>query len=502
MASGSAIAIEIGRRRFRALFALRDRNVLRVKRVIVEDVPAEIDPDDVKALGDWVASLLSDAGFPKARATIALAREHVVLKRLSLPTVDDDELPEMTRLALQRDLPFEAAEAVIDFVPVDRDEQSTTVMAVAAPGEVLEMTRRIVGAAGLGVERIALRAMGSSALIESGDRENADCVLAVDVTGDGVEFCIVEKGAIRFSRAAEMPADEEPEPVAEAVMTETRRTWMSYRIVEGTTDVQHAVVMAARGVAELTAGPIGEMLKTDAAILDGHPQVDSNGEQMDRVWPLAGLLLEPILNRDTIDFAKPRRTVDRAAKLRRRVVITAGLGVVTVLAAWTIGKGKLADLESDLDNLKNSQQSMSADVARYQRDTFTLGHLKRWELVDAGWLDHVLYLNDVLPSADEVVLDSWVGSLSFRGVRYDKKSKEWSTPKSLAIVIDGEARNRPTADKLRERLVQTEWLVASSSGSDAKGGKRLPFGFVYRLHTDEGVPPDDGEGLEVGEDEG
>jgi len=136
MSARSTLAIEIGRRRLRALHAVHQRGVLRVKRILAEPFPKEIDREDVQALGAWVGATLREAKFPRTRAIVAMAREHVGFKRLTLPTTVDDELPEMTRLALRRELPVDAARAVIDFVPVRRDESSTTVLAVAVPSDV------------------------------------------------------------------------------------------------------------------------------------------------------------------------------------------------------------------------------------------------------------------------------------------------------------------------------------------------------------------------------
>ena len=489
MAARNTIAIEIGRRRLRALLASRERGVLRVQRVLVEDIPEGMDAGDAAALGSWLGERLGAAGFGKGRATIAVAREHVGLKRIALPTVDGNELPEMTRLALQRELPFDADQAVIDYVPVERGEASTTVMAVAVPESVLEHSRRTLEAAGLSVERIALRAMGSAALLKSLGTEGGACVLVVDVTGDGVEFCVLEGGVIRFSRAGEVPAGETSSSVAEAVVTETRRTWMSYRIVEGTTEVQRAVVMGDRRVAEQAARPIGEMLKADAVMLDDHPLVEGNGKSLDRVWPLAGLLLEPMLAGETVDFAHPRRAIDRAGRLRRRVLLAAGLIIVALVAGWAVGQRQLRGLEGDLARLRARQAELSADVARYSRDTYTLAHLKEWSSVKVRWLEHLRYVDGIAPPRRELVLDSWVGTLDFKGVRYDKSGRKWSSAKTVKMDLDGEAKDRATADAFRERLVGTEWLTASSSGTDSEGGKRLPFGFAYRLRTGEGVPP-------------
>ncbi len=237
MPARNVIAIDIGRRRLRALLAARGRRNLAVRRVLVEPVPENLNTQDAQAVGAWVGQCLRSAGFPKGKATIAISRERVGLKRITLPTVADDELPQMTRLALGRDLPFDADTAVIDFVTLERDDTSTTVLAVAIPETVLAFEKEIAAAAGLGIERISLRSMGSAALLGSLNAPPGDGALAVDITGEGVEFTVVLDGMIRFARAADLPPLGDDTGTANAVVTETRRTWMSYRIVEDSNDV-------------------------------------------------------------------------------------------------------------------------------------------------------------------------------------------------------------------------------------------------------------------------
>ncbi|UCD76489.1 MAG: pilus assembly protein PilM [Phycisphaerales bacterium] len=495
MASNHAIAIDIGRRRLRAVLASPQRSTIRIRQVLVEDMPEGLDVGDAEALGGWVGECLRSAGFPRGEAIFALAREHVGLKRMMLPSTDDVELPQMTRLALKRELPFDAENAVIDYVPVEHTEAGTTVLAVAVPEEVLERTRRVAAAAGLEIGRISLRAMGSAALLRSLGSDPAETVLAVDITGESVEFCIVSGGIVRFSRAAEASGLTETGAIAESVITETRRTWMSYRIVEETSEVSSAVVIGDRLVSEQTARPIGEMLKVNTEILDSHPLVEAQDNVMDRLWPLAGLLLEPVLELPTIDFAHPRRGPDIAGQKRRRALIAVGAVLVLIVAAWTMGKLHLRGLRTDLEYLRSQRAGLATDDYRYQRDGAKLEHLRQWETARADWTAHLRFLNEILPPANEVVLDSWTGSLSFRGVKYDRAAagNKWSAPKELAILVDGEAKDRATADALREALVRTEWYVTSSSGTDAQGGRRLPFGFKYRLQSVESAPPIEGE---------
>ena len=496
MTPRNGIAIEIGPRHLRALLAAREEGRLHARRAIVREIPADIDLEDADAIGAWIRAELDAAGFPHGRVTVALAREHVGLKRLSLPTVDPNELPEMTRLALQRELTFDADRAVIDYVPVERTATSTVVMAVALPEAVLARTRARLTAAGLDVERIGLRVSGSTALRASLGDDEVGPVLAVDITGDSVEFCVLAGGVIRFSRSAQLAKPDADEPdaaamIAEAIITETRRTWMSYRIAEDSTDVERVVLMGEREICEQAAGPIGEILSATTSIVDRHPLVDAAGERLDGVWPLVGILLEPALGGETIDFAHPRQSVDRAAQLRKYGLMIAGLLMVVVLSVWTMGRRSVTNIEGRITVVSERQKELRPKVERYQRDTFTLAHLKNWSSADVRWLDHVGSLNGIAPPPSEVVLDAWVGTLDFRGVRYEGKSKKWSSPASLSIVVDGEARDRATADAFREALVETEWYTTKSTGADARGGKRLPYGFTYRLTTDRGAPPVD-----------
>jgi len=98
MRSSPTIAIDLGRRRLRAVEAGLAAGSLRVRRVMVEPVPEDLDRDDAAALGLWVGRALGRARFPKAAATFAVSREHVVMKRITLRTKEADELPEMARL--------------------------------------------------------------------------------------------------------------------------------------------------------------------------------------------------------------------------------------------------------------------------------------------------------------------------------------------------------------------------------------------------------------------
>jgi hypothetical protein len=493
MGIGHAMAIDLGRRRFRAL-QCSGGQVIRIKRTFIKDYPAEMKSDDAQALGQWIGQQLKAAGFPKGKAVIAIGREHVGVKRMSLPTTVEDELPDMTRLAMQRELPFDADAAVIDFVPVDRDHISTTVLAVAVPRTMVEFAETVARSAGYGVERISLRTMGAAALLNSMPRDaeaNAHGILGIDITGEGVEFCLVSNGSIRFSRAAEVPQPGDRLAIADAVVTETRRTWMSYRIGDAAPEIQHAIIMGDQRVSAYAAGPLSEMLKIPVAVLHRHPRVESAGsDEFDPIWPLAGLLLESSSTRSAqlIDFAHPRQAPDLSARTRIRRMLAAAAILLIAGLCWTLARSDLNSLQSKVDSLKKQQSDESPAYFKYRRAVYKVEHLRRWQSLTADWLNHAAHLASMAPPADRVVLDSWTGILEAGDVKFDKVSSKWSSAQQVTIVIDGEAKDRQTADAFREALVQTTLYTTNTPGSEAAGGKRLPFGFTYRLRTREGSP--------------
>ena len=492
MGARHAIAIDLGRKRFRALHASAGQSV-RIKRALSLDYPVELAVEDPQALGHWIGQQMKAGGFPRGKAVISIGREHVGVKRMLLPTNLDSELPDMTRLAMQRELPFDADSAVIDFVPVDRGPTSTTVLAVAVPRKMVEFAEAVALAAGYGVERITLRTMGVAVLLNGLPRD-ADAagggMLGIDVTGEGVEFCLLANGAIRFSRAAEVPQPGDRLAIADAVVTETRRTWMSYRIGDDAPEVQGAVVMGDRRVSAYAATPLKEMLKIPVQVLESHPRIETGSQDLDGLWPLAGLLLEPSQGRAAplIDFANPRKAPDLSARTRIRRMLAAAAVLLIAGLAWTLARNDLQSLRDQAATLKKQQLSETPGYARYVRTRYRLDHLRHWESIHADWLKHASHLASMSPPPDRVVFDSWSGTLKPGKIEFNKSNGKWASSQDVTIVLDGEAATRETADAFRESLVQTSIYNANATGAETAGGKRMPFGFTYRLRTRAGSP--------------
>ena len=486
--SAGAVAVELGSARLRAIAAVPARHGIQVVRTLVSNVPADLDRSNDQAVGSWIGESLREAGFRRDKCMVALPREDAVLKRLTHPTSDRHELPDMTRLAMERDLPFSADDAIIDFVILDSNESSTTVLAAALPGETLARTHRIMGAAGLSVKGVSLRACGAAAIADSIGDPDSD-VIAIDlIPGDGIEFTFSRNGTARFSRAARIGESDEDEMVSAAIR-EAQRTWLSRQMDDDQAGIHAGVVLGPDGVVDRVAAKVGSLLKTPMELIDSHPRIDAGKHRLDRHWSLAGLLLAQQTSSDMIDFASPRQAPDPLAGRRKAAgYVVAGL-LLVIFAIWTFGGMSINALQGKAYSLEAHQGRLRPEFLRYTRDNYRLGHLDLWSSAEVDWLAHLGHLDSLRPAPADLVLDEVSGSLQFDGVIRDR-SKEWLAEWGLGLTLNGECRDRATADAFRERLVDNASYTTSSAGNDTGGGNRLPHGFTYRLISDIDNPVD------------
>ncbi|MCA9292151.1 MAG: hypothetical protein KDA25_13545 [Phycisphaerales bacterium] len=494
MAARHAIAIDFGRRGLRAVRVDHQRGHRQVVREIVSTaIPGTLDRDDIEAAGRWLRACLDDADIGRGRATIAISREDLIIKRLTLPTTEAQELPEMTRLAMQRELAFNPDGAVIDFIPLSSDDTKTTVLAGAIPSEILDRIRAIAREAGLSVARISPRALGAAALVSPVPDASSPNQMLVDIAGERIEFVVIIDGLVHFARAGELPCTSDPSEIAAAVVTEARRTWMSFRM--GSEDPVHRVsVMGDLAVVEAALEPLHDVLELPVEAITHHDLIDAGGRDMDGVWPLAGLLLADATGRPTIDFANPTKAPDLAARRRQLVLGVVGLLIVLLAGGFMLAQIRLARLDAAVDAARTRYNAGIPDRIRYKRDVLKLRHLELWQTVRPDWLAHLRRLAELEPDEDRIVLDRWTGTLDFGGVQYSKPrgatEGEWTVPYAMSIVLDGEANDRAMADRFRDVLVNGRRYIAQTTGPDGSAGRRLPFAFKLILTTEDQAPPE------------
>lgn len=513
MAAKTKIAIQLGRRSVQ-LAVLRPGTFGSVTAAAyTRPLPEATDPSDAKAVGAVVASIVEEAGAKGGSAVFALPRSLASTKRFELPSRDPAELPEMVRLAMQRDLPIDSATAEIDFVATGTNERGSRIFAVAVPGSVVRFQREVAAAAGVDLEAISLRCLGTSHLVgrldpeaivrsegdgdarvpESGAptvgdpaAEGPSSLLAVDIGGEDLELSFVGDGLLKFARGVELQAADSSLLLAETISSETRRTWLSYRISQGDEAVAAAVVLGGSDAARLAVPQLAASTGLPSRLLRQHPDVRSAEDGVAGAWPLVGLLLERRRSRSGLDLAHPKRPPDLAKRRRVRLLAQAALVIVAGFGGWTVGRGELAASEDRANELEGDARKALSEFLELKRERLRLGHLEAWRSVQPGWLDHALAVESMLESVGgddgKPLLDTMQGSLDVGTIRYARNGAFEVDPQ-VRIVLEGESADRAAGDALRDLIVADDRYQLRSTGADAAGGKRLPIPFSFQLRT-------------------
>ena len=473
MARNIQLAVDVGHRALRAV-KIRPGRRTTLTATVFETIPDSIATDDAAAIGAALGAAMERAGLGAGPAVFALDRSITSFKRLELPTDDPDELPAMVQIAVERELPIDVGDAVIDFSIIERNAGVFVVEAVAVPKREIERIHAIADAASLKVARIAPRCHGAMRLADP-----VEPTLFLDVTGEGLELGLVEHGFLKWSRGVALDGVDGAPPTADELVPEIRRSWLSYRVSAGEIDSPMLLVLGGEQIAD-SIGRISEAtgLTTQRFIGDRRVQTDVD---MRGVWPLVGLLLPTASDRQ-VDLAAPRQTPDRAARIRQKTLGIAGLALIAAGIGWTFGGSQFEALRSESTDLLGKARAGNDEHLRFKRDVFRAGHLEAWTSVRPDWLEHLLVV--AAPGIDRggTVLDEFGGFLEDEKIAFTPQKKFVVDP-NVRIIVEGESRSRDAAAEVRDVLVADDRYVLRTTGADAEGGRRLPYPFGFSMRT-------------------
>jgi hypothetical protein len=478
------IAIDAGAQWIRGIACDRAAGRITVTKVADERWEDDGVRPDVRAL----------LGLPGAPAIVALPRESVLVGRIELPSDDEAELRSMAHIALLRDYTIEGVECTGDFQRSAVAEQTTAVIAAgAARSRVQEACARV----GAPAVRVSARVLGMLALVRTSDTLASGTTLALDFTPGSLECALVREGELLHSRGAGM-APVPGEQAVSAALVEFRRLMAALRTSIPGLALDRIVIAGERSLVASLAPQVASIAACSATRLDAHPRIafaspDVRERACASCLPLAGLLLEDEHAVEhagnAINLLHPTPQIDVAARARERMLMVVGAVVIAAIAGYTLGIRSWRTLEERHDDLLSKARNAEPVRLRFQRDELRARHIDAYKTVVPDWLAHFDALRRFAPDPSSVVLDSLTVQIDGTDIDYTEGGKMVAKPE-LRFVLDGEAKDRATADALRDTLVKEKGYTIGSSGADARGGRRLPYPFAYTLRTPNLTPPD------------
>ena len=472
----SNIAIDLGQGGVAAIKVRRGASTAVLNSLLVQR-PAEVSFDDPESFGRWLGDHLTASGIGRGAATFVLDRNAVSIRQLDLPSTDPSELVEMVRLALERELPIDTEGAAIDFVPLDTQENSTRVQAVAVPRVELDRIASIASAAGVTVRSVTLRCLGAANIVTQ-SRVFDEGVLIVDVSHDRLEVALSYRGELVFSRGIGLNQDGAGAASLEQLTVEVRRSWLSYRVSGGEVESPVVVVIGGENPDHLVE-ELAEATGLEAIAFTGGAAVRSHASMKD-VWPLVGVLSG---GPEHINLAAPRKVRNRAARNRQMALSILGVAIVAGGIGWSVGSRQLAALEAKTTDLNTKANGTLQEHLRFMRDGFLRTHLEEWRGVRPDWLEHLLAVTPRNSTPKHLVFEDFSGVLDADPTVMDQKGV-WTTPASVQLTLEGEAASRATAFALRDHFVADRRYTLKTGGADQTGGSVLAFPFRFSLRSE------------------
>ncbi len=495
----------------RVVHALPGKRGVKIDRLLTVSMPSDVDPSSAEQMGQHIRRTLDQEDITTKHAIVDIPRDQVILKTLTLPVGQPDELPGMVEIQIAKELPFPVIQAVIDFAvgPPSDDPVKGEVLVAAVRRELLEQYEATFAAAGLKLDRIGLRPYANKvSACEQLKHAMPERVVFIDVRPTFMEIDMLRNSALTFSRSASVmipkgigessvfsiarregpggegagdeaavagPASSGMDEVVRSLMLEVTRSIEAYRASDPGATIDHVVIGGDVGVEEALAEAIQNQLHltteryNPASTFGWEPD---EGADASAFAASLGLVLghagDGTLH---FDFLHPKKTVSATTQRLKKAPVVAAI-VVLFVAAASVGfaqytradRQRLAQLEEDIRGLKTK---------RKENKKF-LDVVKRVHGFDAKqhvWIDVLYDIFVLLPSNEEMV------------VRHLETNQ-----KDGRITLKTRTKHRETAGEVIDELhaFRREWrdkprFKVSMGPQTQKKRERYPFAQDLRI---------------------
>jgi hypothetical protein len=181
-----------------------------------------------------VEQVRSACSAVKGDTALGLPSTDVLLRVVSLPAVDDDELGEMVELQADKFSPFPIETMAVSHEVLERTEEQCRVLVAAARDDAVDAHARLLVEAGLRPVAVDSIALGWWRLLQdAGDVPLEGRAALVVLGGPVAELIIVQDGVPLLFRSLDLGSDAAPADVAADIGQELNHTLISLELEHG-----------------------------------------------------------------------------------------------------------------------------------------------------------------------------------------------------------------------------------------------------------------------------
>jgi len=431
---GTFTAIDFDARRVRVVQMDVGSKKLRVRKMKSVDLPADLSVTDAQAFGAFLGEVLKEMRLGSGGVLMHVPRGQAVLKPLSLPNVEaNDDLPGMVRYQVEKELPFAAEQAVIDFAVenhFDAEKTSTTnsdsleLLVAAVHQKVVDHYQQIAEAAGIKIRRLGLRPYANMRCIDvCRVIEPGHSVAVIHITAEETEIDVFGEQSVNFSRAAVVKLAElrgqgdkgtsggasggDTEAV-EQVVSEVTRSLKSYQAVQRGQSIRKILVAGDTGIESQVINRLKDEFDVMCGLFAPASGLDlgKSQEEASAYISAFGLAIGQGQRGTAIpfDFINPKKPTHRVDPRKRKwMMIGAAAALVLLIGTFFIGS-HIAEARRELNAMIDEHNKLREELSIGSTLVSRVNDIDKWVGSSRDWLSHWTQISALFPPAHEAYI--------------------------------------------------------------------------------------------------
>lgn len=450
------IAVDFDSRHLRIVQAQHTGERTQVLKLTQVDMPEEMDLTDPTVVGQFLGQTLKELHLASGGVLMNVPRGQAVLKPVTLPPgADPDELANMVRFQVEKDLSYDAAEAVIDYTitshfDVEASQEGATaganVLAAVVKVPVVEHYRNIAAAANIKLLRLGLRPYASLRCADVCTvRGEDEAVAVVFLTADETEINVLVGSSLTFSRSAVVNiappvggSDPAVQETVDSLVTEIARSVQSYQTVHGGGKVDAVLLAGGTGVESRVAQRLAKQLKVRCETFDpsGALGLKESSPETSAFIAAIGLAIAHRGRALPFDFLAPKQPRVRRDLRKVRIYAAVAIGALVLLTCGLLVNNHLSAKEADVQDLIRQRKKLRKEAKKVEALVRYVDKVEAWETDGRDWLDHWANLCGQFPSCEHVYIDRFKTNRSDGSIVFTVKATDNAWIDRLADNLD------------------------------------------------------------------
>lgn len=208
------LSIDIGTHSIKAVQAKRKKNIIELEKAFLTKTPANSCHDgeltDIRRIADVISQQLTDCRIKAKDVIFTIESTGVIIREIVLPKVKDIQLSSMVRFEVEKYLPIQLDEYIIEYTHigsiVEDKAEKVKLLVAALPRDIAEAYWALAGELGLRPRALDIHANAIAKLFSNEQQINnqlfqpSRTAAFLDIGSHYINCSIVSKGIIHFNR--------------------------------------------------------------------------------------------------------------------------------------------------------------------------------------------------------------------------------------------------------------------------------------------------------------